>query len=270
MNPQNAYAVVLTKLLQDMVKISSHVHSIDGLDHPIPAVGIVPYLIEEQPDDLTLIDTCFASELPKLKTYVADSGFEIKNVKRIILTHVHPDHIEAANEIKKLTGAKIFSYWSEAAYLAQNPKYEGPPSHDGYLSLLQKFGVNMEDIIKKFGPMHLEPIIVDEQLNDNDTIVGTNLQVIHTPGHTPGHISLFHRKYGIVFGADFLFNSVFGIEGLFIPPSVVSIDPLTALISAQRVSRIKFDKLLLAHQSRPILEGGQKAVEKVVTNNLKK
>jgi hypothetical protein len=32
----------------------------------------------------------------------------------------------------------------------------------------------------KFGPMHLEPIIVDEQLNDNDTIVGTNQQVIHT------------------------------------------------------------------------------------------
>jgi glyoxylase-like metal-dependent hydrolase (beta-lactamase superfamily II) len=122
----------------------------------------------------------------------------------------------------------------------------------------------------KFGPMHLEPIIVDEQLNDNDTIIGTNLQVIHTPGHTPGHISLFHREYGIVFGADFLFNSVFGTEGLFIPPSVVSIDPLTALISVQRVSRIKFDKLLLAHQSRPKLEGGQKAVEKVVTDNLKK
>lgn len=245
-------------------------HSIDGLDHPIPSLGIVPYLIEEQPDDLTLIDTCFASELPKLKDYIVNAGYEMKNIKRIILTHVHPDHTEAANEIKRLTGAKIFSYWSEAAYLEQNPKYEGPPSHESILMLLQKFGVNMEDVIKKFGPLNLEPIIVDEKLSDNEDIVGTDLQVIHTPGHTPGHISIFHKEYRILFGADFLLNSVLGIEGLFIPPSTVSIDPLTAVISAQRVSLVKFDKLLLAHQSEPILEGGQKAVEKVVLNALEK
>jgi glyoxylase-like metal-dependent hydrolase (beta-lactamase superfamily II) len=246
------------------------VHSIDGLDHPIPSLGIVPYLIEEQPDNLTLIDTCFACELPKLKAYIVNAGYEMKNIKRIILTHVHPDHTEAANEIKTLTGAKIFSYWSEAAYLAQNPKYEGPPSHESIPMLLQKFGVNVEDVSKKFGPLNLEPIIVDEKLSDNEDIVGTNLQVIHTPGHTPGHISLFHKEYGILFGADFLLNSVLGIQGLFIPPSTVSIDPLTAVISAQRVSLVKFDKLLLAHQSEPILEGGQKAVEKVVLNALER
>lgn len=228
----------------------------------------MPYLIEEKPDDLTLIDTCFTSELPKLKAYVANAGYELKNIRRTILTHVHPDHIQAANEIRKLTGAKIFSYWSEVPYLAHNPKYQRPPSHEGFQSLLQKFGVKVEDVVNKFGPMQLEPVIVDEQLNDNDNIVGTNLKVVHTPGHTPGHISLFHKEYGILFGADFLFNSVFGIEGLFIPPSTVSIDPVTAVISTQRVSRMKFDKLLLAHQSNPILEGGQKAVEKVVINAL--
>jgi glyoxylase-like metal-dependent hydrolase (beta-lactamase superfamily II) len=109
----------------------------------------------------------------------------------------------------------------------------GPPTHETFHRLLQRFGVKMEDFVNKFGIMHLEPILVDEQLNDNDKIAGTGLQVIHTPGHTPGHISLFHKEYGIIFGADFLFNSVFGTEGLFIPPSVVSIDPLTALVSAQ-------------------------------------
>jgi glyoxylase-like metal-dependent hydrolase (beta-lactamase superfamily II) len=246
------------------------VHSIDDLDHPFPGLGMVPYLIEEHTNDLTLIDTCFVSELSKLKTYIIDAGYEMNSIKRIILTHAHPDHIEAANEIKRITGAKIFSYWSEAAYLAQNPKYEGPPSHESVQMILQKFGVKMEDVIKKFGPLNLEPIIVDEKLYDNETIAGTNLQVIHTPGHTPGHISLLHKEYRILFGADFLLNSVLGGQGLFIPPSSISIDPLTAVISAQRVSRVRFDKLLLAHQSEPILEGGQKAVQKVVTNALAK
>jgi glyoxylase-like metal-dependent hydrolase (beta-lactamase superfamily II) len=121
---------------------------------------------------------------------------------------------------------------SQQLQLLQQPML-GPPTHETFHRLLQRFGVKMEDFVNKFGIMHLEPILVDEQLNDNDKIAGTGLQVIHTPGHTPGHISLFHKEYGIIFGADFLFNSVFGTEGLFIPPSVVSIDPLTALVSAQ-------------------------------------
>ena len=55
-------------------------------------VKIVPYLVEEGPNDLTLIDTCFSSELPKLKSYIDNAGYDLKNIKRIILTHVHIDH----------------------------------------------------------------------------------------------------------------------------------------------------------------------------------
>ena len=42
-----------------MVEIVPKVHSIDGLDHPIPTVGMVSYLIEESPNDYTLIDTFY-------------------------------------------------------------------------------------------------------------------------------------------------------------------------------------------------------------------
>jgi hypothetical protein len=49
-----------------MVEITGHIHSIDGLEHPFPGVGIVPYLVEQRPNDLTPIDTCFIAELLKL------------------------------------------------------------------------------------------------------------------------------------------------------------------------------------------------------------
>jgi glyoxylase-like metal-dependent hydrolase (beta-lactamase superfamily II) len=39
-----------------------------------------------------IADTCFISEPPKLEDYIAKSGYEIKNIKLLILTHVHPDH----------------------------------------------------------------------------------------------------------------------------------------------------------------------------------
>jgi glyoxylase-like metal-dependent hydrolase (beta-lactamase superfamily II) len=118
----------------------------------------------------------------------------------------------------------------------------------------------MEDLAKRFGPMTVDPIQIDEQIQDGDTI--GSLKVIHTPGHTPGHISLYSEKHRIIFGADFLFKSVFDVEGLFIPHAIVSIDPVTAAISAKRISKVNFDKLLLAHQDSPVLENAQKEVEK--------
>jgi glyoxylase-like metal-dependent hydrolase (beta-lactamase superfamily II) len=95
-------------------------------------------------------------------------------------------------------------------------------------------------------------------------MVGKSLQVIHTPGHTPGHISLYSKQHGIIFGGDFMSKSVMGIDGLYVPPSTLSIDPTTAAISARRISNLDFDTLLLAHQDAPLLENASKEVQRSV------
>ena len=70
-------------------------------------------------------------------------GYSIKDINRIVLTHVHIDHIQAVNEIKKLSGghAKIYSHWAEAGYLANNPYYQGPPTHEAISQILQTYGI---------------------------------------------------------------------------------------------------------------------------------
>jgi glyoxylase-like metal-dependent hydrolase (beta-lactamase superfamily II) len=255
-----------------MVEITKGVHSIDDLGYPVPNVGFVSYIVEEKENDLTLIDTCFRSELPKLENYIKNAGYELKKIRRIILTHVHLDHIQATNELRKKVAedVKIYAHWIESAYLSQNPSYHGPPSHEQIKEFWEKFGVRMEDLPKRFGPMTFDtfdPIQIDEQIKDGDTI--GSLKVIHSPGHTPGHISLYSEKHRIIFGGDFLFKSVFGVEGLFIPHAIVSIDPVTAAISAKRISKLNFDKLLLAHQDSPVLENAQKEVEKAATEAIR-
>ena len=97
-----------------MVEIKPGIHSIDGLHHPFPGVEVVSYLVEASPHDLTLLDSCFLADLPKLEEYVHNAGYVMTDIKRIIISHLHPDHIQAVNEIKKMSGAKILSYWQEA------------------------------------------------------------------------------------------------------------------------------------------------------------
>jgi glyoxylase-like metal-dependent hydrolase (beta-lactamase superfamily II) len=109
-----------------------------------------------------------------------NAGYDIKNVKRIILTHVHVDHAQAAKQIKEKSGAKIYSHWIEANYLAHKPSYNGPPTTQETIDKLKKLGISIEELTKKYGSFDVEPIIVDKPVSDGDMI--GSLRVIHTPG----------------------------------------------------------------------------------------
>ena len=250
-----------------MTQITNKVYSIEGITHPDPRGKVFPYLFVEDGNNLTLIDPAFLSQLPILEDYLQNIGYDIKNIKRIILTHVHVDHSQAANEVKRKSGAKIYSHWIEARYLAHNPPYMGPPSTQETIEKLEKLGVSRGSLSKEYGSLEVEPISVDEQVSDGDMI--GSLKVIHTPGHTPGHISLYYEKDKLLLGADSIYKKVFGSEGMYISAPQVSMDPTTAIVSAQRLSKVNFDKLLMAHQDSPLLEGARDAVEKLVAEYIR-
>jgi len=126
----------------------------------------------------------------------------------------------------------------------------------------------MKALIKEYGSFEVEPTSVDVQVSDGDMI--GSLQVIHTPGHTPGHMSLYYEKDKLLLGADTIYKHVFGAEGMYVSVPQVSIDPVTAIISAQRLSKVNFNKLLMAHQDSPLLEGARGAVETLVAENMQK
>ncbi len=125
-------------------------------------------------------------------------------------------------------------------------------------------GTSIDIVTEKFGNLKVGPIVIDGLLKDGDKI-GNTLQVIHTPGHTPGHISLYDKERRILIGGDVLFNSILNIDGLFVPPPTVTKDWQTSIVSAKNILNLKVDKLLLAHQSTPILENAQQMIEKAVS-----
>ena len=249
-----------------MTEITKNVHSIEGITHPDPRGKVFPYLFVEDEDNLTLIDPSFLSQLPVLEKYLQEIGYEIKNIKRIILTHVHVDHSQAANEVKRKSGAKIYSHWIESRYLAHNPPYMGPPSTQETIKKLENLGISLESLSRKYGSLEVEPISVDQQVSDGDMI--GSLKVIHTPGHTPGHISLYYEKDKLLLGADSIYKHVFGAEGLYICTTSIDGSHYGNSICAE-TSKVNFDKLLMAHQDSPLLEGAREAVEKLVAEYIR-
>jgi len=115
---------------------------------------------------------------------IDDAGLDIK---LIILTHGHSDHIAALYEIQDKTGAEVAIHISDADFL------------EGRGSFSSQFGISYKT-----------PPPPDRLLRDGDTIgvKGLNLQVVHTPGHTPGSISLYTA--GKVFTGDTLFHRGIG------------------------------------------------------------
>lgn len=115
---------------------------------------------------------------------LADSGL---NVKYIINTHGHFDHVAANGKIKDATGADILIHPLDASML-------GSISTNAAI-----FGISVEN-----SPP------CDQTIEEGDTVSfgKITLKVLHTPGHTPGGISLYTDK--IVFVGDTLFAGSIG------------------------------------------------------------
>jgi len=115
---------------------------------------------------------------------IDESGLDIK---LIILTHGHSDHIAALYDIQGKTGAEVAIHNSDADFL------------EGLGSYSSQFGISYKT-----------PHPPDRLLHEGDclTIEGLSLKVIHTPGHTPGSISLYTP--GKVFTGDTIFRRGIG------------------------------------------------------------
>ena len=119
-----------------------------------------------------------ASDGDRLLNEAATRGY---NIRYIVNTHSHVDHIMGNKKMKDLTDARIIIHESEAESLVHQS-----------LSLMSSFGADPSPP-------------ADQTVKEGDEIVigETALQVLHTPGHSPGSISLYHK--GIVFTGDTLF-----------------------------------------------------------------
>jgi metallo-beta-lactamase class B len=127
------------------------------------------YLITTQKGHI-LINTGLAESVPMIKKNIEQVGFKFSDIKILLTTQAHFDHVAGMAEIKKRTGAKMMVDEKDANVLADGGASDYYMGGDGPLFI---------------------PVKADRLLHDHDTISlgGTKLELLHHPGHTKGSCS---------------------------------------------------------------------------------
>lgn len=134
-----------------------------------------------------LIDAGTGRGTDALLNEVRTTGIQPESLTAIILTHCHVDHIGGANEIRERTGAKVYAHEKDAQAIEQ---------------AIPRFTV------ERYYGIKLGPIPVDVRVSGESgefDFAPEELSWVHTPGHTPGSVSVVYRNPAgekVLFGQD--------------------------------------------------------------------
>ncbi len=154
------------------------------------------YLVQdEEATGYVLIDTGLKTTASKIRSLVGELFGKGSKPKAIIMTHAHFDHRGSLIELAEEWGVPVYCHHQERPYLTGQASYPpADPSVGGGVMALMSFAYPK-------GPINAETYL--KILNDDGTIDELqDWRWIHTPGHTPGHISLFREKDGVLIAGD--------------------------------------------------------------------
>jgi len=173
----------------------------------IEGIGLSSNIYTLGAEEITIIDTGAGDRInaliPKLETLDLDP----KKVKQVVLTHTHPDHTGGLEALARTSSPVILLQEEEAASI-------------------ETFGLAVS------------------KLHDGDSITagGRTLEIIHTPGHSPGAICLYDPKGKILFSGDTVFP-----EGGFGRTDLPGGESYKLIESLERLSTLEVDFILPAH-----------------------
>jgi glyoxylase-like metal-dependent hydrolase (beta-lactamase superfamily II) len=232
------------------IKIDTELNGTKGAIYPV---------VLEHNNTLFLVDCGFPGMLDRIEAAIKKMSLSLNNFTGIIITHFDIDHIGSLSDVKtRYPHLVVYASEIEARFISGA---EQPFRLKQALAWLDTVSAQQRPAISYFVSLltNLEPVEVNYILKNNEDLPGINgLRIIETPGHTPGHISIYLPGSKILIAGDSLVveNDILGLAN---PGS--AFDLIMAVNSVKRFLELDIDKIICYHGGEVSGQINQKLVQ---------
>ena len=151
-------------------------------------------------NELVLIDAALPGQTDALRDAVKGAGLSLEKITKVILTHQDLDHIGSAKTLAGM-GAEIFAHELETPYIQGDVTSIRLSDMESRLEELNEGERAFYERAKKGAPYFF--VHVGKLLKDGDLLdICGGIRILHTPGHTPGHIAVLLVESNIIIAGD--------------------------------------------------------------------
>jgi glyoxylase-like metal-dependent hydrolase (beta-lactamase superfamily II) len=216
-------------------------------------LGIVNAYLLDAEDGLTLIDTGRAVTRPLLLRALRAAGRQVRDIRRILVTHAHPDHVGALAWLQRASGARVYMHAADAELVRQGRALRPglrPPPHPVYGAAVP--------LMMWAVPRRVEPAETDQHLRDGELLdVAGGVRVVAFPGHSAGQVGyLWPRHGGVLFAGDVAANQLRRLD-----VAIVYEDHAQGMRDLVRLASLDFATVCFGH-GPPIVGGAAAAVRR--------
>ncbi len=169
---------------------------------------------------VTIVDPGWGGDdaLERVDAFLTSVGRGLTHIESIVITHSHPDHIGLADALRQVSGARLILHAREQESIDAG----NHPDPEDAARRLTDWGVDRtvaDTLLTRLAHASrgtAQDLTADEFVADGDLLPvrGERWRVIHTPGHTPGHICIADRNRRLLFSGDHVLPTVFPGIGL--------------------------------------------------------